>query len=306
MDAVLDRLDEINKKFDALSRDVDDLKTTRDRSRSPVRVIPPTPDVVRQPTLWADRDPNEVVDYNTPVHFSDDEETEDFGSNLVEVSEQTSKLLKTSCTRSVSNEVRKRTRSAFNLPRVPATRTPRLDQFLRSEIPQPVKSLDKELSRLQSFVLDALAPLTALVETSEQEVTPEQMRLATTSAISLIGNASAQISRLRREKVVSGLNKALLPLAKDDASFSDAPPELFGPEFAKRSKEFLEQVRTIRSSLPSKPHSAEHRNSGGRQHYQNSLFRRGQSSGRTGAYRRGGASTQFNRRNQGGNRPAKN
>ncbi len=152
-------------------------------------------------------------------------------------------------------------------------------------------------------MLDALAPLTALVETSEEELTPEQMRLATTSAIALIGNANAHISRLRREKVVSGLNRTLLPLAKDDAAFSEAPPELFGSEFAKRSKEFLEQVKSIRSSLPSKSHGLEHRNTSGRP---NSLFRKGQSSGRTGAHRRGGASSQYHRRNQGGDRPAKN
>ena len=57
--------------------------------------------------------------------------------------------------------------------------------------------------------------------------------MATTSAIAFIGNTNAQISRLRREKVVAGINKTLLPLAKDDAAFSDAPPDLFGPEFAK-------------------------------------------------------------------------
>ncbi len=107
MEVVLAQLDEMNKKFDALSKDVDTMKT-RDRSRSPIRIN--TPEVGRS-TLWADRDPDEIVDYNAPVNFSDEEDTGDSGSNLVEVSEQTAKLLKISCTRSVSNEARKRTRS---------------------------------------------------------------------------------------------------------------------------------------------------------------------------------------------------
>ena len=68
--------------------------------------------------------------------------------------------------------------------------------------------------------------------------------------MSLIGNASSHLSRLRREKVVTSVNKALLPLVKEDDHFAGASPNLFGPDFAKRSKEFLEQVKALRSSLP--------------------------------------------------------
>ena len=159
----------------------------------------------------------------------------------MEVSEQTAELLKLSCTRSVSNESRKKTRSAFSLPKVPATRTPRLDQFLKPEVTPQAKSLDKDLSKIQTFVLDALAPLTALMETNVEELTPPQL-------------PNAHISHLRREKIITGLNKSLLPLVKEDAPYTDAAPDLFGSEFAKRSKEFLEQVKTIRSSLPTKTH----------------------------------------------------
>ena len=147
--------------------------------------------------------------------------------------------------RSVSNESKKKTRSAFSLPKVPATRTPRLDQFLKPEVTPQAKSLDKDLSKIQTFVLDALAPLTALMETNVKELTPPQLQKATTSAVQLLGNANAHISRLRREKIIMGLNKSLLPLVKEDAPYTDAAPDLFGSEFAKRSKEFLEQVKTI-------------------------------------------------------------
>ena len=83
------------------------------------------------PSLWCSRDPSEKVDYSLPVYFSD--EVND-SEQLREVSEQTAKLLKVSCTQSVSNESRRKTQSAFYLPKVPATRTPRLDQFLRTEV----------------------------------------------------------------------------------------------------------------------------------------------------------------------------
>ena len=72
------------------------------------------------------------------------------------------------------------------------------------------------------------------------------------TAIQLIGNASARISCLRREWLISSVNKALLPFAKDDKGFTEAPLLLFGPNFAKRSKEFLDQVKAIRTTIPTK------------------------------------------------------
>ena len=61
----------------------------------------------------------------------------------------------------------------------------------------------------------------------------------------LSGNANARISRLRREKVCQVLNKDLIPLAKDDQNFDNAPPALFGTEFA---KDHVDQVKALRSS----------------------------------------------------------
>ena len=66
----------------------------------------------------------------------------------------------------------------------------------------------------------------------------------------LLGKANARISRLRREKVVADVNRALLPVAQEDDNFMDAPPYLFGNEFAKHSKDYVEQVRAMRSTLP--------------------------------------------------------
>lgn len=43
------------------------------------------------------------------------------------------------------------------------------------------------------------------------------------------------------------INKSLLPLVKDDVPYMEAAPELFGADFAKRSKEFLRSnlLRTL-------------------------------------------------------------
>ena len=44
------------------------------------------------------------------------------------------------------------------------------------------------------------------------------------------------------------MNKALLPLVDDDDNFSDVAPSLFGPEFAQKSKELVEQVKALWST----------------------------------------------------------
>ena len=156
---------------------------------------------------------------------------------------------------------------------------------MKSEATTQAKTLDKGLAKVQTFVLDALAPLTALLETGYEELSPTQLQGAASSAVQLIGNANAHISRLCQEKIIAGVNKSLIPLVKDDSPYVDAAPDLFGPDFAKRSKEFLDQVKMIRSSLPTKGHNPENK---GRP-----LFRKGQSSGRTGAFKRGGASISY-------------
>ena len=43
-----------------------------------------------------------------------------------------------------------------------ATKALNADAVMRTEISSAVKALDKDLAKIQSFVLDTLAPLTAL------------------------------------------------------------------------------------------------------------------------------------------------
>ena len=85
-------------------------------------------------------------------------------------------------------------------------------------------------------------------------MSPDEVRDTTLAAVELIGNANARISHRRRarERIVTCINKALLPLARDDEHFAEAAPHLFGNDFARHLKEFLDQVKAIRSTLPSK------------------------------------------------------
>ena len=121
MDELFAKISEINDKFGSLRQDVDVLMS-RARSRSPIRMDSdasvgrrPSDTCTAEsprPSLWCDRSLSETIDYSLPICFSDEENESE---QLVEVSEQTAKLLKFSCTRRVSNESRKNTRSAFSL-----------------------------------------------------------------------------------------------------------------------------------------------------------------------------------------------
>ena len=90
---------------------------------------------------------------------------------------------------------------------------------------------------MQTFVLDALAHLTAIV-VNEDRMSSEDVHSTALTAAELIGNANVRISRMRREKVIYFVNKFLIPLTKQEESFSKAPPGLFGSGFAHKSKVF--------------------------------------------------------------------
>ena len=82
-----------------------------------------------------------------------------------------------------------------------ATRTPQLDEYIKAEVPHQVKSADKDLAKIQTFVLDALAPLVSILDLNSWDHSPAYQDTidAISTAMELIGNASARISRLRQE-----------------------------------------------------------------------------------------------------------
>ena len=141
------------------------------------------------------------------------------------------------------NDAHLKARRRYPLPKVPATRTPQLDGFIKGEVSMATRNADKELARLQSLVLDSLAPLTHLLEAEQRGGPPmwEEAKKAVVAATECVGNASAKMTHLRREKVITDLNKALLPVAKEATNFQTALPSLFGTEFAKKAKDHIDQ-----------------------------------------------------------------
>ena len=59
------------------------------------------------------------------------------------------------------------------------------------------KSDDKELAKIQTLLLNALAPLTSIFEADSEKVSYNEVINATKAAVALIVNANAKISHLR-------------------------------------------------------------------------------------------------------------
>uniref|UniRef100_A0A1X7TB02 Uncharacterized protein n=1 Tax=Amphimedon queenslandica TaxID=400682 RepID=A0A1X7TB02_AMPQE len=68
-----------------------------------------------------------------------------------------------------------------------------------------------------------------------EELSTKQFKAALTTAIQLLGNASAQVSRLRRRKILKAINPKIQDLA-EEGIFSNAAPYLFGKDFEPKIK----------------------------------------------------------------------
>ena len=122
----------------------------------------------------------------------------------MEVSEKAKKFLHEKCTRRVTNSERKQLKDTYPLPKVPATRTPQLDPIMKPEVSAATKTIDKQLAKVQTLMLDTLAPLTSVMESHNRGNTLEQKEVlqAVKVAISLVGTANATMSHLLRESYI--------------------------------------------------------------------------------------------------------
>ena len=70
-------------------------------------------------------------------------------------------------------------------------KTPQLDNFLQGGSLPYTKSLDKELAKVQTFILDASGPLTKVLEEAQQgQLILEGAVMAVEPALRLLGNAN--------------------------------------------------------------------------------------------------------------------
>ena len=193
---------------------------------------------------WADRSVNSVPDYEETITWPDEEdETGGSSTKLFTVSESTNTLLQESFLKGVPKTARRQMREKFGDPRCPPTRVPKLDKMVKDRITQESVKLDKSPARLQALFLDAVGPLTTILEEGEKgSLTAEKATAAARMALRFVGNASVQMARERRKRAIAEINSELIELAEKDSIYEDASPMLFGDQFAKEAKEREDQL----------------------------------------------------------------
>ena len=151
----------------------------------------------------------------------------------------------------VSNTDRRQIRQEFIVPDTPFTTAPRLDKVMAVECSKSLKSADNSLSRIQALFLDAVGPLSGLLEkvNTGTEISIEDMEGAVKAALTFIGNASSQCTSLRRTGILEEYNKDLVSFGQESAElFASATNTLFGPSFPEKAAEHIKQLQTLRQA----------------------------------------------------------
>ena len=201
----------------------------------------------RRPRLWADRPAIEQPDYDEVVVFPEDED-DDLNSNskLFSVSENTEKLLQDSFTKGVSNPARKQWRERYGDPKCVQTRIPKMDKMVRDRLRTDTAKTDRSLARLQALAMDAVGPLTSIVEKGEKgTLSLDGAIAAAKQGLKFLGNTAVQFSRERRKRAITDMNPKLTDLADMDSIYEKAAPQLFGDQFAAEAKNREDQLRCL-------------------------------------------------------------
>ena len=211
----------------------------------------PTPSVSKEaantpPLLWCDRPIDEPIPTDVVTWPNEDPTDGEDGCQLHKISDETEAFLESAFTKPVSNSTRRRWRKIHGMPACDSTKCPKLDSTIKAQLPKECKEADRPLARLQALVLDAVGPLSALLELHQKgQLTPDKAGEAASQALRFLGNASTNISAERRRKIANYLNKDLHPLI-EDGDFSNAAPQLFGKDFEKSAKEHIDSVKSLR------------------------------------------------------------
>ena len=191
---------------------------------------------------------DESIDYGANITWpaEDEEDTDTKGVKLFRVSKKSEEFLRGCFTQSVPNATRRSIRDKYGAPNTNTTWCPTLDKLVKNRLPQAAKSRDKTLAKQQALVLDAVGPLTAVMEDAiNGQLTTRKTIEAIQTALRFIGNASMNINRERRRNVIKELNTNLEDMAEDDAIFTDSAPLLLGEGFAKKAKERDEELKCL-------------------------------------------------------------
>ena len=123
----------------------------------------------------------------------DDDAEEASTRQLLTMSDTTARALKDTFSRPLNNQICLQARRPYAFPDVETTKCPKLNPIANEQ-----KQADAMLAKLQSYILDAVAPLVHIVEEARNGAQMgEQATEAAKAAIALLSNASSHVSRER-------------------------------------------------------------------------------------------------------------
>ena len=176
---------------------------------------------------------------------SDDQE-----SDTLKLSSTTTKIVEDAFGHSIFNERRRSLKRKQPIPDTLFTKCPKLDPTIQSRLPKPAKDADRNLTRIQTLVLDAAAPLLNTLEAARSgSFTSEGTAESAQLTLKLLGNASANISTKRHCKATTHLNPELGTLIEDEDNFHEAAPFLFGKAFDQQAKDHIEAVKSFKKTM---------------------------------------------------------
>ena len=147
----------------------------------------------------------------------------------------------------MENGPRRQLRHQFIVPDTPFTTLPHLDKFIVGECSKSTKSNDKLFSDIQAHFLDAVGPLTGILESinSGTELAFEEVESAVKAALTFLGNASSRSTSMWRQGVLQDYNKDLMSFAAEsDELLGSTTKTLLGPAFPEAH---LRQMQTLRN-----------------------------------------------------------
>ena len=130
---------------------------------------------------------------------------------------------------------------------------PKLDQNLLNQVPFKVKRFvqerEKKILNAQRAFLNATGPLYGLHYCIENDSAPtyEEVKVALEQALCLLGSANTQLSILRRQRVLAGINRSRTNLA--ELPLPNAKSWLFGDVFPSLASKQAELSRGLTKNL---------------------------------------------------------
>ena len=118
---------------------------------------------------------------------------------ITPVLEATEEFLKSAFS-PMENGPHRQLRHQFIVPDTPFTTPPHLDKFIVGKCSKSTKSNDNLFSDIQAHFLDAVGPLTGILESinSGTELAIEEVESAVKAALTFLGNASSRCTSIRR------------------------------------------------------------------------------------------------------------